>query len=413
LLASDAATRTKFLAELLAHPRPMRAFECGRGLAGGADDLNLIWLELATAYAAAECKTRDARILGGFICEAHHRDQGFTSAALEAAIENPQLAPILPFLQACVAIDAEGIERLRRAIVKGVLVGANFQWIANGSVSKSPPEALAALLEGIATLSGGVQIALDVLQMHFSSNHEQTHERNARLISVGRDLLVRANFSKDSKPPDYGTHTVIRICLTGDQGRGAAEKVCSNICSALDAYRIFPQSLADIFKALLEAQPFVTLDAFLLSPSPHGIRHRFDLDFAMGPSLESVDPAILHAWANRDPHIRYPLLGKCLSMFRKENNEEQNEISPLFLSMLDSAPDKRRFLGDDLWDRVHPRSWGGSLAYILSQRKAQVMKLAEHPDAQVRAWADEVTPELDRWIEHARMRDRQMEESFE
>jgi hypothetical protein len=80
--------------------------------------------------------------------------------------------------------------------------------------------------------------------------------------------------------------------------------------------------------------------------------------------------------------------------------------------MLDNAPDKRLFLGD-LWDRVHPRSWGGSLAHILIQRKAQVMKLAEHSDAQVRAWASEVAPELDRWLEDARGHDRESEESFE
>jgi len=41
------------------------------------------------------------------------------------------------------------------------------------------------------------------------------------------------------------------------------------------------------------------------------------------------------------------------------------------------------------------------------------MKLAEHSDAQVRAWASEVTPELDRWIEYERGRDREGEESFE
>src|SRR5439155_20066410 len=34
-LASDAAIRAEFLAELLAQPHPMRAFECGRGLAEG------------------------------------------------------------------------------------------------------------------------------------------------------------------------------------------------------------------------------------------------------------------------------------------------------------------------------------------------------------------------------------------
>src|SRR6266496_1595087 len=412
-LASDAATRAKFFTELLAHPLALRAFECGCGLAEGADDLTTIWRELVTAYEAADARTRNAAVLGGFIYEAHQRDQNFTSGALEGAIENRELAPVLPYLQAQIGVDTQGIARLRRAIAKGVLVSGHFQWIANGNVSKSPAEGLAALLEDLTMLSGGVEIALDILHMHFSNNRKETHQWNTRLVSVGRDLLIRADFSKDSPLRDYGAATVISICLSGDEGRGAAEKVCRNICSAFDAYHVFAHKRGSIFKALLKTRPFVTLDVFLLSPAPHGIRHRFDLDFAMGPSLENVDPAMLQVWASRDPETRYPLLGKCLRMFRKKNNEEQNEMSPLFLSMLNDAPDKRLFLGDDLWDRVHPRSWGGSLAYILIRRKAQLMKLAEHPDAQVRAWVNEVTPELDRWIEHERVRDRETEESFE
>jgi ferredoxin-thioredoxin reductase catalytic subunit len=411
-LASDAEVRAQFLTELLTQPQALRALECGCGLAEGADDLNAIWLELATAYRAAESRMRNATALGGFIYEAHQRDQSFTSAALEAAIEDPALAPILPYLQARIGIDAEGIERLRRAVAKGVLVAANFQSIANGSVSKSPPESLAALLEDISTLCEGVEIALDVLNMHFYSNREGTNNCNVRLVSVGRDLLVRANFSRDSPLRDFAAHTVILICLTGDEGRPAAEKLCRHVCSALDAYQVSPHNLSYIFKALLETQPFVTLDVFLLSPSPYGIHHRFDMDFTMGPSVESVNPAILQKWASRDPQARYPLLGKCLNMFRKENNEEQNEISPLFLSMLDNAPDKRLFLGD-LGNRVHPRSWGGSLAHILEKRKTQVMKLAEHSDTQVRAWVADLMPELDRSIANARESDRATEESFE
>lgn len=80
--------------------------------------------------------------------------------------------------------------------------------------------------------------------------------------------------------------------------------------------------------------------------------------------------------------------------------------------MLDHAPDKRLFLGN-LWDRVSPRSWSGSLAHILAQRKGHLMQFAEHPDARVRGWLSEVIPELDRWIEQERQRDRATEESFE
>jgi hypothetical protein len=41
------------------------------------------------------------------------------------------------------------------------------------------------------------------------------------------------------------------------------------------------------------------------------------------------------------------------------------------------------------------------------------MTLADHSDAQVRAWINDVIPELDRWIAHEREHERTMEESFE
>jgi hypothetical protein len=407
-LANDSAVRAEFLTELLAQPHAIRAFECGRGLAEGSDDLSTIWLELAATYAAAESATRDARSLGGFIYGANQRDPRFTAAALEAAIDNPELAPILPYLQGCTGVDAVGIARLRRALAKGVLFAPSFRYIANGTVSTSPPDELAALLKEIATLPDGVEVALDILHMHLYANREQKENHNRRLVSLGRDLLGRADLS-DAR--DYAAHTLIRICLAGNEGQRDAEKICGSLRSAIDAYDLDPHHCQFTLTALFETQPFTALDAFLLTTPSHRICRLFDVDF-VGPSLESLDAAILKTWADRGPGTRYASLGKCISMFRKKNNEEQNELSPLFLSMLDNAPDKRLFLGD-LWDRVHPHSWSGSLAAILTERKAQVMKLAEHPDAQIRAWASEVPAELDRWIESDRGREREREESFE
>jgi hypothetical protein len=83
-LASEAAIRAEFLAELVAQPQALRAFECGRGLAEGADDLNAMWRELATAYEGTESERRNVTALSGFLYEAHQRHQKFTSDALEA-----------------------------------------------------------------------------------------------------------------------------------------------------------------------------------------------------------------------------------------------------------------------------------------------------------------------------------------
>jgi len=79
---------------------------------------------------------------------------------------------------------------------------------------------------------------------------------------------------------------------------------------------------------------------------------------------------------------------------------------------LSHAPNKKEFLGD-FWMRLHPHSWSGSLADILYKRKRQLLTLYEFADADVRAWVEEMLPEIDRWIESERNRERGGEESFE
>lgn len=406
-LANDAATRREFIPELLSAPQAQRAFLCGRGLAEGADDLNTIWFELFTAYATADKSKRNATVLGGFICEARHLDPTFTSHALEAAICNADLLPNLPYLQARAGIDEEGIARLRRAISEGGLSASNFCCLADGSVSDSPSEPLASLLNDIATLSQGVSVALDILHMHFHCIRDKGHQPIKQIVLAGCDLLARADFNRDNPIGDYGAHEVISICLVGDDGRDTAEIVCANIRSALDSYRISSHELTYTLKSLFETQPFVALDTFLLPTVSHGLEEDFDKS-----PIESLDPNKIQQWANRDPDMRYPLLGMILRMFSDKNSDEENELSQLFVSLLEQAPDKQLFLGN-IYRRLHPSSWCGSLAEVLVRRKAQVMKLTEHPNEQVRAIFTNFMPEIDKWIERERKRDRAEEQSFE
>ena len=234
-LATDATIRSEFLPELLGQSQPLRAFEFGRGLAEGSDELNAIWSELVSAYGAAESKTRSATALGGFVYEAHKRDTIFSSLALDGIISNTDLLPNLPYLQARAEIDVEGISRLRRAITEGGLIAWNFKSIANRSVEHSPAEALVALLKDIATLTHGVEMALDILHMQFFCTRDKGVEPQKQLVLVGRELLARSSFSGDTPLDDFGGGNLIACCLVGEDGRSAACKVCVNIRSALDS----------------------------------------------------------------------------------------------------------------------------------------------------------------------------------
>lgn len=407
-LANDGAIRSAFIVELLAG-QAQRAFECGRGLAQGAEDLNAIWSELVNAYGAAAPSTRNATALGGFLCEAHKREQRFAPLALEDAIHNSDLLPILPYLQARVGLDSEGIARLRMAIADGKIAAWHFHTIANDSVSNSPQEPLAALLEDIAALPKGEKVALDILNMHFFSQDKKDDlVQNTRLVSVGQNLLTRITFGRDDGARDYAAHTVIEICLLGEEALGAAQKLCANIRSAFDNHQVSSHNLRYTLNALFKAQPFTALDTFVVPTMRNGL---FEDDFDEKFPLENIDVAILHKWAGQDPNARYPMLGNSINLFIKNSNEEK-DLSPLFLSLLEEAPDKRLFLGR-LMNRLHPSSWTGSLADILIRRREKIMKLTDHADAKVRTTITDFIPELDRWIEQERGRDRAEEESFE
>jgi hypothetical protein len=407
-LAQDAVTQKEFLSELFVTRNALRDFECGLGLADGAIDLDDIWQVLIEEYQAVDLTKRNPGILRGFIYGAHLRDAGYISRVLNDAINNSILIPILPYLQAGIGVDDEGITRLRKAIAKGVMESNFFMSIANGSVGDSPEEPLAELLEDIASLPGGVEVALDILFMHLFRDEKEKRVSGAVIVEAGRNLLVRADFSKKSAHRNFGLKTVIQACLSGDEGASATKEVCNNIRSQLEQYHISSFDISDVLKALFETQPFIALDIFLL---PESLCHHIDL-FDVGTPVEVIDEKHLKEWADRDPDERYPLLGECLSMFGKNNDDESKDISPLFLSMLDSAPDKQRFLGD-YYPRLHPRSWGGSLAVILEHRKTKLIKLAELVDEEVKRWVNDAMPELDSWIEKERGYERGREESFE
>jgi hypothetical protein len=412
LLAQDPETRKEFLTELLPEQNQQRAFECGRGLAEGADDLSAMWCELVAHFASADPKKRNPTVLGGFIYQAHQRDASFTLSALEAVIDDRDLGPSLPYLQARVAIDKDGIARLQRAIGKGVLHARDFYSIANGVVGDSPQEELGALLLDIAGLPDGVEIALTVLHMHFYCGREDGRPWVQSLIDTGRDLLRRLEFRKMGAVRDFDVDTVVRICCADSDGEATARDVCTHLCAALKSVYLSSHDVSYVLKALFETQPFVALDTFLLGGATPQNPELFEVDFGFGTPVEDMDPATLRQWADLDAAVRYPLLGQAVAMFRRNHGDESNELAPLLLEMLEYAPDKRAFLGD-YWTRLHPQSWSGSLADILAQRRVQVLKFRESPHAEVRQWVNEIAPKLDRWIENERRRDREQEESFE
>lgn len=410
IFAADRENLRVLLPEILAVQYAPRASEFGRGLAQAADSLADIWEDIRAAYGGADPAARDATVLGGFLNGAQAVNPGFVSDVLERALGDADLGPMLPYLQSRSTVDADGIARLIRVVAAGVAPPAAFRHLATGIVRDMPYGPFADLLRALAAVEGGVGVALDILHMRFYVSRTEGPPIPADLVSLGRDLLVRCDFADMHLMRDLGLAAVIRTSLAGGDGAPAAARVCASLRATMDEIRLSAGDVNDVLKALFQTQPDIALDTFILADRPRASRRIFDFGFMRGSPVEHVEAVTLQAWADRDPETRYPLLGQSISLFTCQQHEETNEISQLFLALLAHAPDKAAFLGE-VYLRLHPQSWTGSLAGILERRRTALEALTEYPD--VVAWYDRSRGEIERWINENRRRESQDEETFE
>src|SRR5690606_12953668 len=155
----------------------------------------------------------------------------------------------------------------------------------------------------------GVEIALDILHMHFYLVREEGHQRAPSLIAVGRELLLRADFGKKQSLRDFGQHTVIRVCCAGPDGEATLREICARVRAGLETAYLPSYDLGYVLKAISELHTLIALDEFLLRELRPRNRRLFEGSFVSGTPVEDVGAETLVQWANIDPERRYPLLG--------------------------------------------------------------------------------------------------------
>jgi hypothetical protein len=371
-----------------------------------------MWCDLTAAYVDIPTDLRNPTLMGGFLAEAHLQDANFAALALDAAIDEPSLASSLPYLQARVGIDAMGIARLRAAIAKGALVSKDFWSIANRSIEGMTATGLRDLLCDVANLAGGVAVAIKMLHMYIFCRQDSPTPLGPELIDVGRNLLLRLDFGRDALHNDRDLRLVVPICLSGTGGEHTASKICWKIKSSRCVWDGRNHDISHLLNGVFEAQPVVALNELFLLPIVRSDVNSIFRRYGNGMPVERVAPSVLTGWADKDPSIRYKLLGRAISIFTTGHGGEKPELSPLFLKLLEHAPDKSDFLGD-YYRRLKPNVWGGSLADVLVQRLEVIRQLGDHRDCSVRQWLTNIEAQVADWIESEQQRDRRVEESFE
>lgn len=404
---------SSFLPEVMGERQAPRAFAFGRGLANSGADRSAVWDQLRRVLDGLPIGNRNASVMGGFISVTAKDESELAATLLEASMEDPAILPHFVYLQGVAGIDSAAIGRLRQLIRDQKLEAHHLYALANGYVASAPQSELCDLLRDIATLQHGTDIAIEILQMAIFCHKSDGVETDSRLFDVGHQLLMQADYSRDGGMREYHTQEAIKACYAGPQGEAGAAELCRHIFALIDNGTVYSFQLDHVIDALFEVQPTVTLDELLLT-NIEDVDHPIFGDSPMsgqGP-LGKVDDAVLWAWADVDPAVRYPILSRTLDLFAGERYGEDKGLSDTFVEAIERAPDRAAFLGS-FDGRLSPSRWSGNLSAILDRRAEFLEPLLEHSDTAVVAWATEQRNKLATWAEHERQRESDTDESFE
>ncbi|SPF51565.1 conserved hypothetical protein [Syntrophobacter sp. SbD1] len=409
------ANNTEILAPLmpdLVRGKSGRHWYFGRGLATGADELSGMWRRLVDGFAATPENERNIQVLRGFLNSAVERDPKIIAQILDASIESKILGPWFPVLQTSVKIDERGAARLESAVKMGKAPSLTYQYLTFGRATDSiPTSTLRKLILGISLLPEGYDIAVDILAMRIHSVRDSGPPIDDEIIRCGRELVLDYSFGHSNQNVDYEIGEIVDACFR-ESAEEDARKLCRRLAGAFNEYKAYAYNYRDVLKSLFRWVPLVALDELLGEPGITRRQLNQYMDLNKDSLTEIVQIDTLLTWAQVDPVSRFPLLASTIVPFIGGDEKSEAVWKPIAYQLLESAPVRLKVL-IAFGSHFLPKSWSGSLASMLENRRALPQAFLSDPDPQVAAWAREQDAWLARQAEAERLSVRQTDGSFE
>jgi len=417
-VAADEATLGKLLPDLILGSGKLISF--GAGLALGSPAPRETWDAIVSAYAAAPADRRSAQLLKGFLRKLAATDHDLVGKLLDDAVEHVVLGASFPEFQCSVPIDANGVERLRRSLARGVAPIGYFNCLAWGrSHEPISVKDLKDLVERIGARSGGNRVALEIIFFRLHSDKDAKRAHEPETIEAGRAALAQLTFVKNDQREDHELGLVVTACLADASGETAAATLCQSLKVAAEADETQIWHHHDLLEALCRVQPRVVLETLFGGNEKERRASALMMRWFgehRGNPLDAMPEEAMIAWCDEEPRTRFITMASVVSYLRGSEEQAASQWSDIALTLLRRAHDPvavaRIFV-----ERFRPGSWSGSRAAILEGRKGLLTELEGHRDARVAAFARDEGPRLALEIDEERRweaeQDRQTDERFE
>jgi hypothetical protein len=365
----------------------------GRGLAEGDRDKQELFKMLRTGLEKTPPEKRGIGVIRGFLSSCAESDPSFYNTTLDELVDDDVLGEWFPILQTASTIDERGVNRLHKALDIGKAKVQTFQYLAWGRAHEPiSDDELARLLRKILSKEGGFDVAIEIINMRAHARRKNSQKWSESLIEVAREILSTYFFNVErGRVPnaDFHLSEIAGICISGQEGIPAAEKISLQLAKAINDHRIYAFDYPHLLNRLAQAQPRVFLDVFLGDKDIEVYQRRrmFPNNFERHDNpLNQIPDIELLSWCEEDPHSRFPIVASAVEAFKKSDQTGEYDWKPIVYAILERAPDLTAVL-EQLAEKIRPMSWSGSLSSILKDRSVLYQKLFVHDNTIIQAWA--------------------------
>jgi hypothetical protein len=383
-VATKEAILASLLPELVSSDGKLWSF--GEGLLEGTTDAAELWDRLVGALKTSEKSLRKPQVLRGFLSALHATTPALAAAFLDSSLEDETLSYWYPFLQVAIAIDDEGVVRLKRSLAFGKTPANMFKHLAYGRATDAiPPPDFKEIVLTIAGMEEGYDVAVEILYMRLHSEKDRKKGVAPEFVDAGRELLgelafARSNNNNDDNRRDYRLGVIAKDTLTGERGAAPARVICAKLKAAVTAHKTNAFYHDDLLDGLFSAQPYATLDGICGGDAGElgrGISVLRDGGSRKNP-LAAVREAELLRWCDEEPASRYPALASVISIIERVTDTAPKWTN-VALRFLERAPAPTAVLEQFVRQFIPLGGWAGSLAAILESNAKLLDELDEYP----------------------------------
>ncbi len=196
-----------------------------------------------------------------------------------------------------------------------------------------------------------------------------------------------------------------QLCLAGDDAVEDSRQVLRALIEAYRTTNAWLGLYTDVLSAIVAAHPLMALDELFAAQLDalddfhvaHVLNSKRAAPGGEGSVLSAIRDEDLLTWVEKDPATRAPRLAKHADAFIRTANGEL-AWSPLALKLLDQTVGL-----NGVFDALEERFLSGTETGSFVDRFARIRRAAEplqnHPSPRVRAWASQLLPRLNGWID--------------